>query len=108
MAIVLAIGAAAMLIIYQGLVGVNRAMQQLADIKEPIHTAAHEMEINISEVSMRVLRYLAAPSPRIRQRIKNDEQDFERFHSLLVSNPLKRYLINSRCFPIFIAMLMAG
>jgi len=81
MAIVLAFGAVAMLIIYQGLVRVNRAMQQLADIKEPIYTATHEMEINVNEISMRVLRYLAAPSKNLRNHVAGDERDFERFHA---------------------------
>src|SRR5687767_14924693 len=81
MAIVLFTGAVAMLIIYLGLVGVNRAMQQLANVNEPISTATHEMEINVNEISLRVLRYLAAPSRRLQGRIEDDEQDFERFHS---------------------------
>lgn len=51
--IILATGLASMLIIYVGLAEVRRALERLADINEPIHTAIHEMEININRPSSR-------------------------------------------------------
>ncbi|HEX9871918.1 MAG TPA: HAMP domain-containing protein, partial [Candidatus Tectomicrobia bacterium] len=80
LAIILFIGTLSMFIVYEGLHKVKVAIVELAEEKEPLVAATNEMEININEIAILVLRYLNTPNPRYRQRVKKDEQDFKRFH----------------------------
>ncbi len=70
-----------MLMVYSGLASVERAMRQLAERREPVSAASHEMEINLNEISLDVFKYLDAADPEARQRVSGDEQDFARFHA---------------------------
>jgi CHASE3 domain sensor protein len=78
--IALIIGILSMLVIYNGLNEVKIAMTELADIKKPLSTAAHEMEINMNGIAMGVLNYLQTTDPKYRQHVEKDTVDFERFH----------------------------
>src|SRR5688572_17994661 len=46
--LILAAGTLDMLVLSDGLGHVKRSMEQLAEVKEPISTATHEMEINVN------------------------------------------------------------
>lgn len=71
----------AMLIIYRGLATVERAMQHLSELREPASRASHEMEINLKGIGLAVFKYLDSADEKSRQRVKNDEADFQRFHA---------------------------
>jgi CHASE3 domain sensor protein len=77
--ILLVIGTASMLIIYNGLNKVKMSIIELTDEKEPVLTAANEMEINMNGIAVVVLRYLNTTNPRYRQRMKKDEEDYRQF-----------------------------
>jgi hypothetical protein len=55
-AVILLAGILSMLIIYRGLSVLQKAMHELADIKEPISAAAYEMEINVNDIGLTVLK----------------------------------------------------
>jgi CHASE3 domain sensor protein len=80
LAIILVIGTVSMIIVYDGLHKVQMAMVELAEAREPLVTAANEMEINMNGIAMLVLRYLNTTNPNYRRRVERDEQDFKRFH----------------------------
>jgi signal transduction histidine kinase len=81
MAIILLTGTLSMLIIYRGLSALQKAMHELADIREPISAAAYEMEINVHGIGLGVLKYLDNTDPIYRTLIQDDEKDFEHFHT---------------------------
>jgi signal transduction histidine kinase/CHASE3 domain sensor protein len=80
LAIILVIGAVSMIIVYDGLHTVQMAMIELAEAREPLVTAANEMEINMNGIAMLVLRYLNTANPNYRRRVERDERDFKQFH----------------------------
>lgn len=80
--VILLSGIASMASIYEGLSHVRQAIGQLIDVKEPTHTATHEMEINVNGMSLAVLKYRYAPSERRRRAVEEDQKDFEHFHEL--------------------------
>ncbi|MGH7961782.1 MAG: hypothetical protein ACRERD_08145, partial [Candidatus Binatia bacterium] len=74
------IGTLSMLLIYQELSTLKRAMQEFAEVKEPASAAAYEMEINVNGMGLAVLKYLDARDPFYRELVDEDEADFEHFH----------------------------
>jgi signal transduction histidine kinase len=80
-AVILLVGTLSMLIIYRGLSILQQAMHELADIKEPISAAAYEMEINVHGIGLGVLKYMDNADPTYRELVKDDERDFEYFHT---------------------------
>lgn len=78
---ILSIGIASMAIIYGGLSEVRQALGQFTDVKEPIHSATHEMEINVNGLALAVLKYRIEPSPQHLRDIEEDERDFEVFYA---------------------------
>jgi signal transduction histidine kinase len=81
LAVTLLTGTLSMLIIYQGLSVLHKAMHELADIKEPSSAAAYEMEINVNGIGLGVLKYLDNTNPTYRALVADDEADFESFHA---------------------------
>lgn len=81
LAVIVGIGAASLLIVYNGLRTLQRTVHTLFLVEEPTAAAAYEMEINVLGVGMGVLRYLETPEPENRQRVDNDNQDFRQFHA---------------------------
>ena len=60
----------------------QRLLRELVTIKEPVDEAAHEMEINVTETGLGVLNYVSTGDPAYRERVANDEADFERFEAV--------------------------
>lgn len=79
--IILLTGTLSMLIIYRGLSVLQKAMHELADIREPLSAAAYEMEINVNGIGLGLLKYLHNADPMYLLLIKDDEKDFEHFHT---------------------------
>lgn len=80
-AVVLILGVLSMLLLYQGLITVQQALVRLADVDEPLQSAAQEMEINVNGTCMGVLRYLDQPDETYLRLIDKDERDFKAFHA---------------------------
>lgn len=80
LAIVL-LGALTMLLAHRGLLRVDREMYNLSQIREPLKTATHEMEINLKGSAIGTLGYLSAPSQELWDLVTDNEEDFERFHA---------------------------
>jgi signal transduction histidine kinase len=79
-AMMLLIGMVSMLIIYDGLTVVRAAMGRLAQVKEPANAAAYEMEIQVHDLGLSVLRYLDTGSPAARNDVSVAAARFETFH----------------------------
>lgn len=79
--VIVGLGTVVMLVTYRGLQGVQREMRRLADVREPLKSATHEMEINVKGIAVGTLGYLGAPDPAFRNMVAIDEGDFERFHA---------------------------
>jgi signal transduction histidine kinase len=75
------LGILAMLVTYRGMTTVERAMRQLAEVREPVSSASHEMEINVNGIGLAVFRYLDSADEVSRLRVLKDAGDFERFHA---------------------------
>lgn len=80
-AVIVGLATVALLVAYRGLLGVQREMRHLADVKEPIKTAAHEMEINIKGIAIGALAYLSSQDPVFRELEEDARTDFEEFHA---------------------------
>ncbi|MBM4258529.1 MAG: hypothetical protein FJ147_21855 [Deltaproteobacteria bacterium] len=81
LALLVGISTVSLLVVYRGLSSVNIAMQELADIEQPITAAAYEMEINVNGMGLAVLKYLNAQDSLASEEVKRDEADFERFYA---------------------------
>jgi hypothetical protein len=95
LALLSVIGIVSMFTVYDGLQKVKSAMIELAEEKEPLVEAANEMEINMNEIAILVLRYLNTIDRRYRRRVEKDVRDFRRFHDQffqLAGNQLLREL----------------
>jgi len=66
------------LIIFVSQRSIQGAADEIANIEEPTHVAAYEMEINSAEISRDVLSYLDTGDPRYREQFADDRADFER------------------------------
>ena len=99
-----------MMAIFLGLRSVKRAMEDLADNKEPSSAAAYEMEINIKGIGLAVLSYLDSPDPLYRHRVNKDQSDFERFHAkyLQLSSQAKAQELGSTIGNLFSEFLTLG
>jgi signal transduction histidine kinase len=83
-AIIVALGAISLFIVYRGLSALHTNLRELSDLEGPTVEAAYEMEINLVELVAQVLRYLESRDPQDLARIENDRRDFERFHAQYV------------------------
>jgi signal transduction histidine kinase len=81
LAIIVALGAASLVIVYGGLRDLQDKVHTLYLVEEPTAAAAYEMEINVLGFGMGVLRYLETPLPRNRERAEDDDRDFRQFHA---------------------------
>jgi signal transduction histidine kinase len=79
-AVIVALGAMSLFIVYQGLRGLHHNLRELNEQEGPIVQAAYEMEINLVELAAHVLRYMDTLDPGELESIRSDRQDFERFH----------------------------
>ena len=76
-ALVLVLGIAAMMIVYQGLGAVKAAMDRLARTNEPVHSAAAEMEIQLHALVADVLTYFHSSDSRAHDRVRSHAAKFE-------------------------------
>ena len=83
--LVVCLGAAAIGATYFGLGSVQRSLEELADVKEPISAAAYEMEINVNGIGLGLLSYLHFPDVYYREFIAKDQSDFEQYHAKYLS-----------------------
>jgi CHASE3 domain sensor protein len=84
LAVVLALSAVAVLMVYRGLSRVAQEMRHLADVREPSYTATNKIEINLNGMAHAVFAYLRNPEPQSRTKLGEDEADVASF--------LNRYL----------------
>lgn len=75
------IGTLSMLTIYHGLSTVEREMRRLSHTELPASAAAYEMEINMNDVGLGVLRYLDTGDPKYRRMVEEDHDAFLKFHA---------------------------
>jgi signal transduction histidine kinase len=83
-AIIVALGASSLFIVYRGLTALHTNLRELSDLEGPTVEAAYEMEINLVELVAQVRRYLESRDPQDLTRIATDRLDFERFHAQYV------------------------
>jgi signal transduction histidine kinase len=83
-AIIVALGAISLFIVYRGLTDLHTNLRELSDLEGPTVEAAYEMEINLVELAAQVRRYLETRDSQDLARIANDRRDFERFHAQYV------------------------
>ncbi|HWO43357.1 MAG TPA: ATP-binding protein [Candidatus Eisenbacteria bacterium] len=84
LSLIFLIGISAIFVIYNGLVSVEKALQQLADVRGPISAATHEMEINVNGIALGVLKYLDSRDEQYRKLAQKDQKDFEVFYGRYV------------------------
>ena len=58
---------------------IDETIREITEIEEPTSAAAYEMEINLIGTGFGVLGYLQDRDPAHRERVADDERDFERF-----------------------------
>ncbi|MDQ3195524.1 MAG: hypothetical protein M3Q32_03915, partial [Pseudomonadota bacterium] len=75
------IGVAAKLLMFRGLNLVERDVQRLALVEEPLVLAAYEMEINMNGVALAVLKYVSTRRARYRGWAEKHLADFDGFHA---------------------------
>lgn len=83
--LIVCLGAAAIGATYFGLGSVQRSLDELADVKEPISAAAYEMEINVNGIGLGLLSYLHFPDNYYRDLVARDQADFEQYHAKYLS-----------------------
>lgn len=81
LAIIIAVGMLAMMLIYRGLNDVENAVHRLARVEGPLNAAAYEMEVNVNGIGLAVLKYLAGRNPRYRVWVNEDNADFLSYHA---------------------------
>lgn len=77
---IIAIGLAVMGVVYYGIWTVKDSMRIVTDVEGIMLSDAYEMEINVIETGLAVLKYLDTRSPAYREQIRDDVSDFKRFH----------------------------
>lgn len=84
----LSLGGFAALFIYSSVTGYGFLKQfeshlsQIATVVWPVNIAAHKMEINATEVGLRVEKYLRQPDPEQRKLLAGDVADFNNSHAI--------------------------
>lgn len=73
---IVAIGFLAIFVVYLGLTQIQSTFKNVAEIDEPLSAAAYEIEINIIETALGVMKYLETGDEIERERIKNNEIGF--------------------------------
>ena len=83
------------LLLYADLKKLIYTLEHVMDIEEPISAAAYEMEINMLEIGVRVMKYRPTKESDERAFLAKDIADFEKFHAsytLLANDPKARTL----------------
>ncbi|MFY9270139.1 MAG: hypothetical protein WAO55_10385, partial [Candidatus Manganitrophaceae bacterium] len=75
------IGTLSMLTVYYGLFRVEKAVNRLSQTDLPASSAAYEMEINMNDVGMAVLKYLDTGDLEYRRLMEEEHAAFEGFHA---------------------------
>lgn len=73
----------ALFIIHDGLAQVTRAMDDLAEVKQPSYSATLEIELNVNGSVMAAFAYLTDPDARYREIVRKDQQDIAVFSARL-------------------------
>ena len=60
----------------------QRLLAELVSVEKPVDDAAHEMEINAIGTGLGILQYVSTGDPAYRERVADDEADFERFEAV--------------------------
>lgn len=81
LAVIVTLGLISMLLIYRGLVIVEREVNRLAQVDGPLTAAAYEMEVNVNGIGFAVLKYLATGGQRYRDWVTEDDGDFANYHA---------------------------
>src|SRR5688572_19019620 len=81
LALIIAVGMTAMLVIYRGLTRVEGSLESVAAVKAPIIAAAFGMEVNVNGAMLYVVNYLASRRPEYRAEAEDDVRDFDGYHS---------------------------
>ena len=63
---------------------IDERVREVTEVDEPTSAAAFEMEITEIGTGLGVLKYLDTGDPAFRERVANDEADFERFYDRYV------------------------
>ena len=74
-----------MVTLYQGLIRVQTSLREVIAKEHPLSAASYEMEINVVEIGMGILKYLETGDPRYRTRVEKDKADFARFQARYVA-----------------------
>jgi len=69
------------LLLYLDLKKIMSTLEHVLHVEEPTSAAAHEMEINMLEIGMRVMKYNAALPTDERLLLDKDIADFDNFHA---------------------------
>ena len=77
--VLLLLGLGALAVLYQALTTVARALTEVTEVEEPTSAAAYEMEINVVEIGLKVMKHLDTGNPQYRERVVEDTADFARF-----------------------------
>lgn len=81
LAVVIVIGMLSMLLIYRGLYIVDRNVQRLAEVDEPLSAASYEMELNVNGIGFATLKYFTTLDTYYRRLAEKDERDFAVFYA---------------------------
>jgi signal transduction histidine kinase len=84
LAMVIAVAVAALRTIHGGVARVVDAIRELAEVREPAHSATLEVELNVNGSVMAAFAYLDDPDARYREIARKDERDIALFHARFI------------------------
>ena len=73
------LGMSALLVVRYGILAIESYVNELLYIYEPLHNAAYEMEINTIGTGLGVMKYIQTGKQHFQERVKKDQDDFQRF-----------------------------
>lgn len=76
---IIGIGFLSILATFSGITDIQQAVRAISEIEEPGSAASYEMEIKAFGTGMWVLMYLHAGDARYLDRVRKDEEDFEKY-----------------------------
>lgn len=77
-AVILAVSVAALVAAYVGMSNSRSVLKQVTDVQIPLNQAAAEMEMNIVQMGALYQRYLSRPDSRLREEVRNHNDNFAR------------------------------
>jgi hypothetical protein len=57
----------------------GRDLEEMTSVESPTHEATYEMETNVIDTGLGVLKYLETGDPQYREQVENNASDFENF-----------------------------